>query len=90
MLPLECWWTHNLWLAVGCWSQAMSTPKYRLLKVEGHGKAACAFFNLPQGCRNGANCQFRHVVEEKVSAAPIDDLGMASWIRGSLIPVRRS
>lgn len=43
---------------------APATPKYKLVRAEDSGaageKAVCAFFTLPQGCRNGANCSFVH------------------------------
>ena len=42
---------------------APATLKYKLKKVEddaAEGKPVCAFFSLPQGCRNGAKCPFLH------------------------------
>jgi len=43
---------------------APATLKYKLKKVEdgvaGDEKPVCAFFSLPQGCRNGAKCPFVH------------------------------
>lgn len=34
--------------------------KYKLLKSADGQRGVCAFFNLPQGCRNGAKCPFLH------------------------------
>lgn len=38
------------------------SKKYKLIKVaDGEAAPPCAFFNSPQGCRNGDSCKFSHV-----------------------------
>jgi len=46
----------------------MATKKYTLYKAEGDARPPCAFFASPQGCKNGDNCKFSHVIPGKASA----------------------
>lgn len=45
-------------------------PRYRLTKAEEGQRVACAFFSLPQGCRNGKKCAFLHVAGEVAVDGP--------------------
>ncbi len=38
----------------------MTVAKYTLKSQDRGGKQVCAFFSLPQGCRNGLKCPFVH------------------------------
>jgi len=42
------------------------SQKYKLFSAPSDGKAICAFFSSPAGCRNGEKCKFSH---EKASAS---------------------
>mmetsp|Transcript_10605 Transcript_10605/g.16248 ORF Transcript_10605/g.16248 Transcript_10605/m.16248 type:complete len:589 (-) Transcript_10605:132-1898(-) len=36
------------------------SKKYKLFSASGDGRAKCAFYASPAGCRNGENCKFSH------------------------------
>ena len=49
-----------------------SSKKYKLFSKSasaGNGKPICAFFQSPEGCRNGDKCQFLHIKEGETPPA---------------------